>query len=349
MDTETKCPHQRNPRHEPVAATWCKSDLVMRNVQPLFTRTQSLRHFIKPATYSSVKLIIVRGGSVILSGEFGQRPLNVGEMLLIGANETCGTEPEGLVTVTTIYLDPEYATDLFYWQHTGLLLDRFEAHDIAARVFAEAAQVLRLGESRLGQLVPWLDELVQLSSNGRPWESFARMQALWFLLADAIRPHIKTVPIQEVLAQSAKARPRSLRHRRLTAPVRVEALTVRDALHGNIARRWLLRDLAEMVHLSPKQLVRVFSVAYGKTPRAYLGRLRVEAMARLLREENLTVDAAAHRVGWSRNQAAEMFARHVGTTPGRYRLYGPPSTVVGSGAHLPGETRPLRPEKRQRS
>src|SRR5699024_6781092 len=153
---------------------------------------------------------------------------------------------------------------------------------------------------------------------GKP--TFARMQALWFLLADAIRPHIKTVPIQEVLAQSAKARPRSLRHRRLTAPVRVEALTVRDALHGNIARRWLLSDLAEMVHLSPKQLVRAFSVAYGKTPRAYLGRLRVEAMARLLREENLTVDAAAHRVGWSRNQAAEMFARHVGTTPGRYRL-----------------------------
>src|SRR5699024_12595929 len=137
--------------------------------------------------------------------------------------------------------------------------------------------------------------------------------------------------------------------RGLAARVRCEALTVRDGLHRKIAHRWLLRDLAEMVHLSPKQLVRVFAIAYGKTPCAYLGRLQVEAMARLLREENLTVDAAAHRVGWSRNQAAEMFARHVGTTPGRCRLYGPPSTVVGSGAHLPGETRPLRPEKRQRS
>src|SRR5690625_4049531 len=144
MDTETKCPHQRNPRHEPVAATWCKSDLVMRNVQPLFTRTQSLRHFIKPATYSSVKLIIVRGGSVILSGEFGQRPLNVGEMLLIGANESCGTEPVGLVTVTTIYLDPVYATDLFYWLHTVFLLYRFVAHDIYARVLHAATIVRRL-------------------------------------------------------------------------------------------------------------------------------------------------------------------------------------------------------------
>ena len=48
-------------------------------------------------------------------------------------------------------------------------------------------------------------------------------------------------------------------------------------------------------------------------------------MAELLRESRLTVDAAAHRVGWaSRSQAAAMFTRIMGTTPGRYRLYGPP-------------------------
>lgn len=279
----------------------------------------------------------------------GQRPANIGDVLLIGANVPCGAEPEGQVTVTTVYLDPDYAVEMFYWQHAGLLLDRLEAHDIAALVFAEPVQVLRLGKQRLGKLAPWLDELVELSNVRSPAESFARIQTLWFSVAEVLRPHIKTMPVTEVLAQSAKARPRSLRHRRLAVPVRVEALTVRDALHSNIARRWPLRDLAEMVHLCPKQLVRVFSTAYGKTPRAYLASLRVEAMARLLREENLTVDAAAHRVGWSRTQATEMFLRHVGVTPGRYRLYGLPSTVVGSGAHLPGETRPSQPENRHQA
>ncbi|MGP5054692.1 helix-turn-helix transcriptional regulator [Brachybacterium paraconglomeratum] len=295
-----------------------------------------------------MKFIVVRDGSAILSGDFGQRPIRCGDVLLIGRGVPCGAEPEGQVTVTTVYLDPDYAVEQFYWRHAGMLLDRFEAQDVAATVFTEPVQVLRLGELRLAELVPWLDELAELSEADNPAESFARMQALWFLFADAIRPFLKTVPVVEVLAQSAKARPRSLRNRRLATPVRVEALTVRDALHSNIARRWPLRDLAEMVHLCPKQLVRVFTVAYGKTPCAYLGRLRVEAMARLLREENLTVDAAAHRVGWSRTQAAEMFVRHVGVTPGRYRLYGLPSTVVGSGAHLPGETRPSRPGNRQR-
>lgn len=302
-------------------------------------------------TFNCVRFIIVRDGSAILSGDFDQQPINVGDIALLGASVTCAAQPETRVTVTTVYLDADYAIDLFYWQHTALLLDRLEAQDVAATVFAEPVQVLRIGEKRLGELVPWLDELAELSEVGSPAESFARMQALWFLIADAIRPFLTTTPVPQALAQSTKVRPQSLRNRRLAAPVRVEALTVRDALHHNIARRWLLRDLAEMVHLSPKQLVRVFSTAYGKTPCAYLGRLRVEAMARLLREENLTLDAAAHQVGWSRNQASEMFARHVGVTPGRYRLYGiqsPGAGSVGSGAHLPGETRPSRPENRHR-
>jgi len=90
--------------------------------------------------------------------------------------------------------------------------------------------MIRLGEQRIEELAPWLDELTELSSVRNPAESFPRMQALWFLIADAIRPFLTTTPVPQVLAQSAKARPRPLRNRRLAAPVRVEALTVRDAL-----------------------------------------------------------------------------------------------------------------------
>lgn len=301
--------------------------------EPLLARTSTIRRPVGPVAYVCVKVIVVRHGSAILSGEFGQRPINVGDAALLGSGVSCGFQPEGRMTFTTVYLDPGYAVDQFYWQHTGWLVDRLEAREIAAAVFAEPVLVLRIGEQRLAGLAPWLDELVELSSVGRPWESFARMQALWFLIADAIRPHIKTVPIQEVLADWARARPWALRSRRLTAPVRVEALRVRDALHADVARRWVLRDLAEMVELSPKRLVSVFAAAYGKTPTVYLQALRVEKMARLLRESRLTVDAAAHRVGWaSRSQAAATFTRLVGTTPGRYRLFGPPQPAGRSTA-----------------
>ncbi|MGP5008843.1 helix-turn-helix domain-containing protein [Brachybacterium tyrofermentans] len=56
------------------------------------------------------------------------------------------------------------------------------------------------------------------------------------------------------------------------------------------------------------QLSRVFVDAYGKTPLTYLTMLRVEEMARLLRETDLAIAEAGRRVGWrSRNHASAAF------------------------------------------
>lgn len=298
-------------------------------------RTITTTRTIGPNTWSCVRLVIISSGSAMISGEFGQRPVNVGDAALIRANEKSMTEPEGKATITTIFLNPDYAIDQFYWQHAGVLFDRFEAEDIAATMFTEPVQVLRLGEHRLREIEPLLDELVQLSQAGNPVESFARMQALWFLVADAIRPYLDVSPVQQVIEQQAKTRPSWLGNRRF-APVRAEAIAVREALHGDIARRWLLNDLAAMVHLSTKQLTRVFTRAYGKTPSGYLRLLRVKEMARLFRETDLNVQAAGKRVGWgSRNQASKMFTRHVGITPSQYRTHGLPSSSSDVGRCAP--------------
>lgn len=222
--------------------------------------------------------------------------------------------------MTTVYLDPDYAIDSFYWQHASLLLDRLEAQDVAATVFAEPVQVLRMGEHRLEPLGAWLDEMVELSSTGNPVESFARMQTLWFSVADAIRPFITTVPIEEALAKWVRHRPASFGQQRLT-PVRVEAEAIRETLRANPARLWRLNELGRMVRLSDKQATRVFVAAYGKTPHAYQTGLRVEWMARLLRESNLTIAAIGRRAGWrSRSRAIDAFREYVGMTPSAYRL-----------------------------
>lgn len=88
-------------------------------------------------------------------------------MIVLGANVLCGSEPEGHITVTTIYLDTDYVLDQVRWQHVGMLQDRRDAQCFADRSYAEPAQVLRLGEDRAGMLMPWLDELTALSVNGR--------------------------------------------------------------------------------------------------------------------------------------------------------------------------------------
>ncbi|WP_460834528.1 helix-turn-helix transcriptional regulator [Nocardioides hungaricus] len=261
----------------------------------------------------------MRNGSAILLSEFGERPIAVGDVIALGAHTLCGSEPEGWVTVTTIYLDRDYLADQVFWQHAGLLRDRLDAQDFMDKVYAEPAQILRLGEDRAGMLMPWLDELVALSIDGPGPERFYRMQALLFAVLDVLIPFVKITVVPASASQRAWIIPTVPRHR-MFGPLRVEAAEARDLLHSSPNDSWTLGALAERVHLSPKQLTRVFTEAYGKTPSAYLTMLRVERMARLLREDELSVSAAGRAAGWSsRSRAAEAFRQSVGVTPQRYR------------------------------
>lgn len=285
----------------------------------LLARTRTIHRPIGPVAYDCVKIIVVRSGSAILFSEFGERPIRPGDVVLLGANVLCGSEPEGHVTVTTIYADTDFLLDQLFWQHADVLRDRLDAQGFADTIYTEPAQVLRLAEDRAGMLMPWLDELVALSVDGVYRERFHRMQALWHAVIDQISPFIRITPYRTSPHQRARLRPTLPRDRRFT-PLRAEARQVRDALQSDIARGWTLPELAGMVHLSTKQLSRVFTDAYGKTPLTYLTMLRVEEMARLLRETDLTIEQTGRRVGWrSRNRASAAFRECVGITPSRYR------------------------------
>lgn len=80
---------------------------------PLLARTRTVHRPVGPMAYDCVKVIVVRDGSAVLFSEFGQRPVNVGDVVLLGANTLCGSEPEGHITVTTIS-----AALVVSWRHT---------------------------------------------------------------------------------------------------------------------------------------------------------------------------------------------------------------------------------------
>ncbi|MFJ6300095.1 MULTISPECIES: helix-turn-helix transcriptional regulator [Micrococcales] len=272
--------------------------------------------------YDCVKIIVVRDGSAFLFSEFGQQPVNTGDVVLLGANVLCGSEPESHITVTTIYADTDYVLDQVRWQYAGLLQDRLDAQGFAETIYTEAAQILRLGEDRAGMVMPWLDELVALSIDGNFVRHYLRMQALWFQIASVIAPFITVSPVRISRSQRAHIRPILPRDRRF-APLRVDARRAAALLRENPARRWTLEALAAEVHLSPSRLSSVFVEAYGKTPLAFLTMLRAEYLAKLLRETDLTVGAAMQRVGWhSRSHATRLFREYVGVTPGHYRTMG---------------------------
>ena len=87
-----------------------------------------------------MKLIFVRDGSAILLSEFGERPVAVGDVVALAANTLCGSEPEGSITVTTVYLDRDYVVDQVFWQHAALLADRLDAQDFADELYSEPAR-----------------------------------------------------------------------------------------------------------------------------------------------------------------------------------------------------------------
>ncbi|UNX55485.1 helix-turn-helix transcriptional regulator [Georgenia sp. TF02-10] len=266
-----------------------------------------------------MKLIFVRAGSALLFSEFGERSIKVGDVVLLAANTLCGAEPEEWLTVTTLYLDRDYVIDQVFWQYAAILTDRLEAKDFIAARYAEPAQLLRLGEDRVGYLMPWLDELGQLSLDGPPPERFYRMQALLFAILDVVSPFVSTTTVRQSPTQRRSAPPSPSALRRC-APLRAEARTAANLMSMQPARRWTLGELAEAVHLSPSQLGRIFVDAYGATPMSYLTTLRAEHLARLLRETDLPVEVAMGAVGWrSRGHAARLFRQRVGLTPARYR------------------------------
>jgi len=266
-----------------------------------------------------VKIIVVRSGGALLFSEFGTRHVNAGDVVVLAANTLCGAEPEGSITTTTLYLDRDYVIDQVFWQYAARFRSRHDASDFLDVHYAEAAQVIRIGEDQTTLLKPLLDELAALSLDGVVAERFFRAQGLLFAILDVIVPLLPVSGERTSSTQRSTVSPTQPRHRRFR-PLRTEARLVATLLAENIASQWRVESLAETVHLSPSQLRRVFIEAYGKTPIAYLTMLRTERMAMLLRTTDDLISTIAKQVGWvDPDFAARQFRRCVGILPSDYR------------------------------
>lgn len=99
-----------------------------------------------------------------------------------------------------------------------------------------------------------------------------------------------------------------------------DILTVQAVLEKRFGDALSLTAIAAQHGMSPRTLTRRFHAATGEPPSDYLARLRMAVAKELLRQTQLTIAEVAARVGYRDIGAFyDMFHKHVGLAPGRYR------------------------------
>jgi AraC-like DNA-binding protein len=93
---------------------------------------------------------------------------------------------------------------------------------------------------------------------------------------------------------------------------------VRHYLDEYYMRRVTLTELAQLVHLSPYYLLRVFEKEVGISPHAYLESVRIRQAQRLLTQD-IPLAQIAYDLGFShQSHFTNRFKQLLGMTPGQY-------------------------------
>lgn len=93
-----------------------------------------------------------------------------------------------------------------------------------------------------------------------------------------------------------------------------------DLIEARFAEPLGLQTLSEAAGVGSRQLCRAFQAAIGMSPHQYLLRCRTEEAKRLITRGMALADVALHCGFADQSQLTRTFVRHVGTTPGRYRV-----------------------------
>lgn len=89
-----------------------------------------------------------------------------------------------------------------------------------------------------------------------------------------------------------------------------------DYARRNLGRPLSVEELAEAVHLSPRQFTRVFTAETGQSPAKAVERLRLEAARVMIEQSRHSLDVVAKEAGFrDRRHLREVFIRGYGVPP----------------------------------
>ncbi|MEL7611149.1 AraC family transcriptional regulator [Vreelandella titanicae] len=161
-------------------------------------------------------------------------------------------------------------------------------------------------------LAPALDKLpcfVELDSALRHYVQFLHAQVMSGAGADATQHHMLLLLLQ--LLQERHGSQLKLDRR-----VHAAQQFLDDHFHQPIS----MAEVANVAHLSIRQLNDLFRHQVGVTPHQYLTEVRMKEAVRLLEQSGLSVQRVADAVGYSSLSAfSDRFRRHFGKPPSHFR------------------------------
>ncbi|CAM3705722.1 DNA-binding domain-containing protein, AraC-type [Bordetella sputigena] len=176
----------------------------------------------------------------------------------------------------------------------------FSPADAALLVPLLPQVMLVRGEPRLAALVQWVGDETRAQ---RPAREPVLDRLLELLLIEALRGGASLT--------TAPGLARGLADQRVGVALR--------ALHADPGLPWTVEKLAAQAALSRSAFFARFERVVGMKPMAYLLAWRMALAKRWLREQALSLDRIAERVGYSSASTFSVaFARHVGQSPIRY-------------------------------
>ena len=102
-----------------------------------------------------------------------------------------------------------------------------------------------------------------------------------------------------------------------------------DQMYRRLGDRWSVADMAEFVHLTPRMLNKIFHEVVGRSPKSVYDRIRMLEALDLLQGTPLSLEALAHRLGFSgASHFSKTFKAHFGHTPGAVRRGKTPSEAA---------------------
>ena len=99
----------------------------------------------------------------------------------------------------------------------------------------------------------------------------------------------------------------------------VEARRVMDYIHANLHGALNIFELAELIQLSPRQFIRIFSNTFGTTPHRYIVNKRVALAKELIAKGRLLVEIAVKLGFASQSHFSGVFRKVTGMSPGQFR------------------------------